>query len=61
MSMNGNMHLMGLGGWGVGEHLQEETDWEGVGACPWDGSQVGPVIGWAFPQSLLHLLSLHFL
>jgi hypothetical protein len=28
MSMNGNMHLMGLGGWGVGEHLQEETDWD---------------------------------
>ena len=22
---------------------------------PWDGSQVGPVTGWTFPQSLLHL------
>lgn len=22
---------------------------------PWDGSQVGPVIGWPFPQSQLHL------
>ena len=23
-------------------------------ACPWDGSLVEPVIGWPFPQSLLH-------
>ena len=27
----------------------------GIGGCPWDGSQVGPVIGWSFPQTLLHL------
>jgi len=30
----------------------------GIGAYPWDGSQVGPVIGWLFPQSLLYPLSL---
>ena len=24
----------------------------GVGACPWDRSQVGPVVGWPFPQPL---------
>jgi hypothetical protein len=24
------------------------------GACPWDGSQVEPVIVWPFPQSLIH-------
>jgi hypothetical protein len=29
--------------------------------CPWDGSQVGTVIGWPFSQSLLHPLTLHFL
>ena len=23
----------------------------GISACPWDGSQVRPVIGWPFPQS----------
>ena len=33
----------------------------GIGACPWDGSQVGLVIGWPFSQSLLHFLSLNFL
>jgi hypothetical protein len=33
----------------------------GIGACPWDGCQVEPVIGWPFPQSLFHSLSLHFL
>lgn len=27
----------------------------GIGACPWIGSQVGPVIGWPFLQSLLLL------
>jgi hypothetical protein len=27
----------------------------GIGSCPWDGSQIGPAIGWPFPQSLLHL------
>jgi hypothetical protein len=27
----------------------------GIGSCPWNRSQVGPVIGWPFPQSLLHL------
>ena len=27
----------------------------GIGACPWDGFQVGPVIGWPFLQSVLHL------
>jgi hypothetical protein len=30
-----------------------------TGACPWDGSQVGLVIGWPFPWSLLHPLCLH--
>jgi hypothetical protein len=24
----------------------------GVGACPWDRSQVGPVVGWPLPQPL---------
>ena len=28
----------------------------GIGVCPWDGSQVGPVIGWPFPQFLIHLV-----
>jgi uncharacterized membrane protein (DUF106 family) len=32
-----------------------------IGACPWDGSQVGLVIGWPFPQSLLPPLSPAFL
>ena len=27
----------------------------GVNYFPWDGTQVGPGIGWPFPQSLLHL------
>jgi hypothetical protein len=27
----------------------------GIGACPWDGSQIEPGIGWPFPQFLLHL------
>lgn len=27
----------------------------GVTTFPWDGFQVGPVIHWLFPQSLLHL------
>jgi hypothetical protein len=27
----------------------------GVGSLPWDGSQVGAVTGWPFPQFLLHL------
>lgn len=26
----------------------------GTGACPWDGSLVGQVIYWLFPQSLFH-------
>ena len=26
----------------------------GIGVCPWDESQVGLVIGWPFPQSLIH-------
>lgn len=26
----------------------------GADSPPWHGSQVGPVIGWPFPQSLLH-------
>ena len=26
----------------------------GIGDCPWDGSQIGLVIGWSIPQSLLH-------
>jgi hypothetical protein len=26
-----------------------------IGACPWDGSRVGLVIGWAFLQSLVYL------
>ena len=26
----------------------------GLGPYPWDGSQVGPVTGWAFLQALLH-------
>lgn len=26
-----------------------------AGSCPWEGSQFGPVIGWSFPQVLLHL------
>jgi hypothetical protein len=26
-----------------------------VGSLPWDGSHLGPVIGWLFPRSLLHL------
>ena len=30
----------------------------GIGACPWDGSLVGLVITWPFPQSLFHPLSL---
>ena len=29
----------------------------GISPCPWDGSQVGPVIGCPFPQSLIHLYS----
>ena len=32
----------------------------GIGACPWDRSQTGPVTGWPFLQSLLHFLSPHF-
>ena len=32
-----------------------------IGACPWDRSQVGLVIGWSFPQSLLHPMSDIFL
>jgi len=31
----------------------------GIGACPWDGSQVGLVIGWPFSQSLISPPSLH--
>lgn len=31
-----------------------------VGPLPWGGSQVGPVIGWPFPQSLLPLYSCTF-
>jgi hypothetical protein len=27
----------------------------GIVFLTWDGSQVGPVIGWLFPQTLLHL------
>lgn len=30
----------------------------GIDSCLWDGSQVGPVIGWLFVQSPLHFLSL---
>jgi hypothetical protein len=26
----------------------------GIDACPWDGSQVGLVSGWAFPQFLFY-------
>jgi hypothetical protein len=26
----------------------------GIGACLWDGSQVGPVIRWPFPQPPIH-------
>ena len=33
----------------------------GIGACPLDGSQVGPDIDCQVPQSLLYLPSLHFL
>ncbi|EAA22718.1 hypothetical protein [Plasmodium yoelii yoelii] len=29
--------------------------------CPWDGSHVGPVIGWTFSQSLVPSLCLHYL
>jgi hypothetical protein len=32
----------------------------GIGACPWDRSQVGPVIGWPSPLCLLHPQSLQF-
>jgi hypothetical protein len=27
----------------------------GTGSCPWDGSQVGPVIDWPFLQVLLRI------
>ena len=27
----------------------------GFSACTWDGSQIGPVSGWSYLQSLLHL------
>ena len=33
----------------------------GVGYLSWHISQVGPVIGWSFPQILLHLLHLNIL
>ena len=29
----------------------------GMGACPWDGSQVGQGIVWPFPHSLLNLVT----
>ena len=32
----------------------------GIGACSWDGFQVGVVIGWPLLQSLLPLLFLYF-
>lgn len=33
--------------------MNSVRDW--VGACPCDGSEVGPVIGWQFPPSLFYL------
>ena len=33
----------------------------GIGACPWSGSQVGLIIGWPVPQSLLYPPCLQFL
>ena len=38
---------------GVCKHNRVPLIVSGMGACSWDASQVGPVIGQPFPQSLL--------
>jgi hypothetical protein len=58
---SGSGHLIwSAAGWIFSEdsYCRLLSNWEslivsGISACPWDRSQVGPVIGWPFPQSLL--------
>ena len=40
----------------VCKHSRVSLVVSGIGVCPWDGSQVGSIIGWTSSQSLLHLV-----